>query len=132
MREWLYSPILLKQPKNAQEMGTEFVPIFFLPVTLETVRLIRGTLEFLDEPIIWQGTSAEVEAARDVLRKQIAEPVRTQAEVCGEPAAWGAMFRALGAMLQERQGESLPPPPWEFRVDIRDGDYWLQFRTAEE
>ena len=132
MTNWLYRPILLKQPKNAQEVGTEFVPTFFLPVTLEMVRLVRGMLEYLDEEIIWQGTPEQVEAARDVLRKQIAEPVKTQAEICGEPMAWGALFRSLGAMLQERQGEGLPEPPWEFRVEIREGEHWLQFRTAEE
>lgn len=132
MAEWLYRPILLKQPKAAIEMGTDFVPIFYLPVTLATVRLIRGMLEYLDEPIIWQGTEAEIEAARDVLLKQIAEPVKTQSEVCGTPAEWGALFRTMAELLQEQQGEGLPPPPWEFRLDIRNGEYWLQYRTIPE
>lgn len=135
MREWLYRPKLLATPKQANEVGTNFVPTFFLPVTLETVKFIRGALWFLDEDFFWEGTDEEKATARDIIRKQVAEPVKTALEICGEQQEVGANFREFQEFLQAMQGNGLPVPPWEFRLDIRgeppNEEYWLQFRTDE-
>lgn len=127
-----YMPVVLKTPKSALEVGAPFAPTLLLPVSVGLLPFVRGMLLNLDNARYWLGTDAEIDAARVAIRLQASETVKTQAEVCGTPLEWGALFRALSPMLQELQGEGLPPPPWEFRLDIREGIYWLQYRTMEE
>lgn len=129
---YLYRPKVLDTAKQVGEVGLEFSPTFFLPVTADTIGFIRGMLDYLDEPIFWQGTPGEIEAAREVIREQLSENILTQEEVCGAES-YGADFRViLTEMLQSLQGDGLPPPPWEFRVvPQQDGSVMLQYRTME-
>lgn len=131
-QNYLYKPRVLDTAKPVQEVGLNFSPTFFLPVTLGTIKFIRGMLDYLDEPIFWEGTESEVEAVREVIRRQIAEPIKTQAQVCGAES-YGADYRViLEDILQSQQGGGLPPPPWEFRVvPQEDGSVLLQYRTEE-
>lgn len=132
-RKYLYKPLVLETAKQVQEVGLEFSPTFFLPVTVGTIGFIRGMLDYLDEAIFWEGSAQDVEAVREVIREQIAQPILTQEQVCGLES-YGADYRIITEdLLQSLQGEGLPPPPWEFRVvPQQDGSVLLQYRTAEE
>lgn len=128
----LYEPILLPDGMVATRVGATFAPTLFLPCQLSTLPYIRGAMLIMANEQNHTGTEAEKMIATDVLIQQAMADALTQEEVCGLEIPWGAFFRALSPMLEGLQGEGLPPPPWEFRIDIRSGEYWLQFRTMEE
>lgn len=130
----LYRPFIVGPSSASEILGSLWLPNFYLPTTLRTARLIKGCLQFCDERGMYTGTEGEIDDAIEVLRRQIAEPLKTQEEVCGTPAPWGASFRIRydegdGAVFQAAQGEGLPVPPWEFRMIQREDDIWLQYRT---
>lgn len=122
---------VINSPKPASEVGTDFVPTFYLPVTAETAPFIRGMLRYLAYEEFWTGTESEIAQAIQVIERQIAEPLLTQADICGTTPAWGMQLRTVGDILQTRQGFGFPEPPFITRVDIRgegeNQEYWLQY-----
>lgn len=128
-----YRVNVISTPKPVEEVGTDFVPTFFLPVTLGTIGFIRGMLSYLAYSNFWQGTEEEIQQAIQVIERQISEPIKTASEICGS-VSYGADFRILPLdLMQSLQGELLPPPPWEFRLlPQEDGGVLVQYRTMEE
>lgn len=124
-----YMPVVLKTPKSAFEVGAPFAPTLFLPVSVGLLPFVRGMLLNLDNPRYWLGTDAEIEAARVAIRLQASEAVKTQADVCGTPLEWGALFSGRGGVLGVEQGEGLPVPPWEFTAQYIEEALWLLYRT---
>lgn len=128
-----YRPRLFDTPKPVGEVGATFAPTFFLPVTLNTVALIRGALSWFLETGVWQGTESEIEEVFEVIMSQRATPVMTQAEVCGMPEPMGASFRFNGGYIEVMQDLDLPPPEWEFRgTEQEDGSILIEYRTIPE
>lgn len=131
--ERLYRPLVFQTPKNAGEVGTSFVPTFFLRTTVPMARFIKGMLEYAYDAGLWSGTEEEVRDALSIIAQQIGEVLLTQAEVCGSQS-WGADFRIVEEdRLEALQGNGLPTPPWEFRTRQDEGyAVALEYRSIQE
>lgn len=130
--KWFYRVPLYQVRKSALDIGSWPVSnALFLPVTHGTLPFIRGLLSVAADDYFLEGTEPEKEAAIQTLLEQASEPALTTEQICEVVSPWGAEFRTLdGVLLEERQLESYPPPPWVFRIELRDGLYYLQFRSA--
>ena len=126
----LYSPKVLWQGFPAEKLAGAYAPAFFLKVDIATIGLIRGMLDYVADSRILRGTDIEIVAALDFLNRQMSEPLLTSADICEPPSSqWGADFRLEELLMQEMQANGFPPPPWEFRIELRDGFHYLQFRS---
>ena len=129
----LYRPMVFQTPKEAGEVGTSFVPTFFLPTTVEMARFIKGMLEYVYDKDLWSGTDEQVRNTLSIIALQIGEVLKTQGEVCGSQS-WGADFRIVDHdRLEVMQGLGLPTPPWEFRTRQDEGSaVALEYRSIQE
>lgn len=136
-RRFLYRVPIIRRKKPASETPTwDSEADLYLRVNLATLAWLRAVLSYAVDRYWFVGTEAEIEAAVEALHEQVSEPALRKEDICGDetPIQWGAEFRIRtdeggASIFQARQGEGLPAPMWEFRIDERDGVRWLQFRT---